>query len=170
MAGKERPYQYAFDFGQKPLEESGFIYDSSQRFVRTVQEEVIVHGPAEIAQHLMTRVFHPFEAFEQEELWTCLLNNKNRITHDVMIYRGTINMVQVRLAEIFRPAIRYNAASIVLAHNHPSFDPSPSPQDAHMTEEVRDMAQRLGLPLLDHLIIGKDRWVSLKQHGLGFDG
>jgi DNA repair protein RadC len=170
MPGKERPYQYAFDFGQKPLGESGFIYEHGQRFVRTLQEEVIVRGPVEVARHLMTRVFHPFEAFEQEELWSLLLNNKHRITHEVMIYRGTINTMPIRQAEIFKPAIRFNAAAFILAHNHPSNDPSPSQQDGQMTAEVRDMGQRLDVPLLDHLVIGKDRWVSLKQHGLGFDG
>jgi hypothetical protein len=122
MPGKERPYQYAFDFGQKPLARSGFVFKENQRFVWMLQEEIIVYGPAEIVHHLMTRVFHPFEAFEQEELWTCLLNNKKRITHDVMMYRGTINSMHVRLAEIFRPAICYNAVSFVLAHNHPSSD------------------------------------------------
>ena len=136
--------------------------------MRAVHEEIIVRSPAEVAQHLMRSVFHPFAAFEQEELWCLLLNNKNRITHEAMIYRGTINQVQIRLAEVFRPAIRYNAALFLLAHNHPSSDPTPSQEDIRFSEEAREMGQKLGLDLLDHIIIGHNRYISLKEQGLAF--
>jgi len=163
-----RPYQYAFDFGQKPLDPAGLVYEGGHRFVRTVHEHIVVRSPAEVAQHAMTHIFTPFAALEQEELWTLLLNTKQRITHEALIYRGTINMLSVRMAEVFRPAIRYNAAFLVLAHNHPSGDPTPSPEDIDMTKTTQVLAQTLGLDLLDHLVIGNNRWVSFKERGLGF--
>ena len=135
----------------------------------TLKEAIVVHSPTEVVQHLITHVFTPFAAFEQEELWTLLLNTKHHITHEAMIYRGSINQVNVRLAEVFKPAIRYNAASLILAHNHPSSgDPSPSPEDVYLTEQAVEIGQKLGLTVLDHLVIGKDAWLSLKKKGLGF--
>lgn len=162
---RARPYQYGFDFGQQPLEPAGLVYDGSHRFVRALKEDIIVRTPAEGAAHCLNRIFTPFEAFEQEELWSLLLNTKQRITHEVMIYRGTINTIQIRLADIFKPAIRFNAAAFILAHNHPSSDPSPSPEDRHFTREAKEMGQHLGIDVLDHLVIGKNRWVSLTEHG-----
>lgn len=165
---KANPYQYAFDFGHTPLDAAGLVYEGQPRFVRTVHEAVIVRSPAEAAQHLLTHVFTPFAAFEQEELWTLLLDTKHRITHEALIYRGSLNQVTVRLADVFKPAIRYNAACLILAHNHPSSDPSPSPEDVFLTEQAVTVGHTLDLAVLDHLVIGKDTWVSLKAQGLGF--
>jgi DNA repair protein RadC len=165
---KPSKYQLGFEFGeQRPV--TDVFHDGHHRFVRVLREEVKVVSPADVAQHLMRRVFYPFEAFEQEELWACLLNNKHRITHEALIYRGTINTLLIRQAEIFRPAIRYNAAAMILAHNHPGNDPTPSQQDVSFTVETRELGQRLGVELLDHLVICHNRWVSLKERGLAFD-
>jgi DNA repair protein RadC len=118
----------------------------------------------------MSRVFTPFASFEQEELWSLLVNSKNCITHEALIYRGNINQIQVRLAEIFKPAIRYNAAGFILAHNHPSSDPTPSPEDLHMSEEAFVLARKLGVDLLDHLVIGDGVYFSMREHGVGLGG
>lgn len=139
------------------------------RFVRVVQDEIVVRSPIDVAQHLLQHVFTLFDDFDQEELWVLLLNTKNRITHESMIYRGTLNTVQIRLAEVFKPAIRINSHAILLSHCHPSGDPTPSPEDVHVTEEAVRAGQLLGIPLLDHHVIGKGSWVSLKERGLGFE-
>jgi DNA repair protein RadC len=166
---KANPYQYAFDFGQKPLDPAGLVYEGRHRFVRTLHEAVVVRTPAAAAQHRLTHIFTPFAAFEQEELWTLLLNTKQRITHEAMIYRGRLNQVTVRLADGFKPAIRYNTACLILAHNHSSSgDPSPSPEDVFLTEQAFTIGQTLQLAVLDHLVIGQDTWISLKEQGLGF--
>ena len=75
----------------------------------------------------MTRIFSPFSTFDQEELWVLLMNRKSRITHDVMLYRGTLFTSLVRMGELYKEAVRLNAPMILLSHCHPSGDPTPSP-------------------------------------------
>ena len=175
-------YQLTFDFGVKPEPEAGiyqippghFASFSSRegslgRFVRAINEEITIHSPMDAGQYLLQRIFTPFETILQEELWLLMLNTKNRLTHESMIYRGLIDMVPIRLAEIFREAIRVNARGILLSHCHPSGDPNPSPDDLKMTEEVDLAGKLLDIPLIDHLIVGEGRWVSLKERGLGFN-
>jgi DNA repair protein RadC len=140
----------------------------ANRHVRAVREQIIVTTPSIAAQHLMTSVFAPFAEFDQEELCVLLLNTRNRITHDVFLYRGTLNAVHVRPAEVFKEAIRMNAASIILAHNHPSGDPNPSPQDVSLTEEFVALGKTLDIALLDHIIIGEQNWLSMREKNLGF--
>ena len=142
--------------------------EGQSRFVRLVQEEVLIRSPADAALHLLNRVYTPFDQFDQEELWTLLLNTKNRVTHEVMVYRGTLNTIQVRLAEVFKEAIRVNAASLLLSHCHPSGEPTPSPQDIQLTEQVIQVGELLSIPLLDHLVIGQNQWLSMKERGLAF--
>ena len=143
--------------------------EGQSRFVRLVQEEVVIRSPADAAAHLINQVYTPFEQFDQEELHTLLLNTKNRVTHEVMVYRGTLDTIPVRLAELFKEAIRVNAASLLLSHVHPSGEPTPSPQDILLTEQAIQVGDLLSIPILDHLIIGRhSRWISLKERGLAF--
>lgn len=139
-----------------------------QRCVREVEERYQVQSPAHAAAYLMTEVYHPFDAFPQEELCILLLDTRNHLTHEVMLYRGTVNATGVRVAEIFREAVRHNAVSIVVAHNHPSGDPEPSPEDIHVTANMRRAGELLDIALLDHIVIGNSNWVSLKEKGYGF--
>ena len=108
--------------------------------------------------------------FEQEQLRVLLLNTKNHVlgVHDVC--RGSLNSSQVRLAELFREPIRQNCAGLIIVHNHPSGDPSPSRDDIQLTRQAVEAGKLLDVQVLDHLIIGRgDRWLSLKERGLGFD-
>ena len=86
-----------------------------------------------------------------------------------MVYRGTVNTAYVRVAEFFKEAVRVNATGIILSHNHPSGKPDPSPEDIETTRRAKEAADILGIELEDHIIVGKDAWVSLKERGLGFD-
>jgi DNA repair protein RadC len=85
-----------------------------------------------------------------------------------MLYRGTTNSAPIRVAEVFRDAVRTNAVGIVVAHNHPSGDPSPSPEDIRVTRDIRSAGALLDIELLDHIVVGDNRWISLKLRGLGF--
>jgi DNA repair protein RadC len=85
------------------------------------------------------------------------------------IYVGNVNSAVVRAAEVFRPAIRDNAPSIIVAHNHPSGDPTPSPEDIAITRELVAAGKLLGIELLDHIVIGNgSRYISLNEKRLGF--
>jgi DNA repair protein RadC len=84
------------------------------------------------------------------------------------IYTGSVNQAQVRVAEVFRDAVRHTAAAIIAVHNHPSGDPTPSTADVTLTAEIKRAGELLDIELLDHLIIGAGRHVSLRRLGLGF--
>lgn len=162
MARGERynPYQLPFDYGARPL-------DLGQH-VRVVKEPYSVRQPEDAARYLINQVFAPFEQFRQEHLFVLLLNTKNLITHDVLTYKGTVNSVHIRVAELFMEAVKVNAPSIILSHNHPSGDPTASPDDLRVTELAFEAGKLLEVTVLDHLIIGRNQWLSLKQQGLGF--
>jgi DNA repair protein RadC len=105
---------------------------------------------------------------DQEELWVINLDTKNRVISLSKVYRGNVNSSIIRAAEVVRDAVRLSARAIILGHNHPSADPTPSPEDVQVTRHLREAAGLLGIDLLDHLIICPGGWVSLKERGLGF--
>ncbi|NJM39386.1 MAG: DNA repair protein RadC [Anaerolineae bacterium] len=105
---------------------------------------------------------------EQEEVHTLLLDARNRLMASVMTYRGTLSSAEVKIGEVFKEAIRRGAASILVAHNHPSTDPSPSAEDVLVTKELIRDGELLGIDVLDHLVIGGNRFVSLRERGLAF--
>lgn len=107
---------------------------------------------------------------EQEHLYVLILDTRNRIIGEPLeIYHGSLNSSLVRVAELFRPAIQANAAAILIAHCHPSGDPTPSPEDVAITRAVVQAGKLLDVACIDHIIIGRGRFVSLKSRGLGFN-
>ncbi len=132
----------------------------------TEENRPTIHSPADAAAMLQ----HEMSDLEQEHLRVILLDTRNRVIDIVEIYQGSLNSAQVRVAELFKPAIQRMAAGIILAHNHPSGDPTPSPDDVAVTREVVLAGKLLDIEAVDHLIIGRGRFVSLKERGLGFDG
>lgn len=128
------------------------------------EERPAIHSPADAA----ALVQFEMSALEQEHLRVMLLNTRNRVLEIVEIYRGSLNASQVRVGEIFRDAVRCNAAALIVVHNHPSGDPAPSPDDLAVTRAIIEAGKLLDIAVLDHLIIGRGSWVSLKERGLGF--
>ena len=125
-----------------------------------------IKTPADAAQVFMAEM----GLLEQEEIRTMLLDSRNRVMGPPrMIYRGTLNSAGMRIGELFREAIRHNAASIIVAHNHPSCDPSPSSEDIRVTKSIVQAGQSLDIEVLDHLVIARNSYVSLKERSLGFD-
>lgn len=116
---------------------------------------------ADIIRPLMT-------GLANEELWVALLNTRNRLIKLVRLYSGSLNTSLIRMAEVFREAIVENAAGIIVCHNHPTGDPSPSAEDVAVTRAMWETGKLLEIELMDHLIIGGSRFVSLKERGLGF--
>ncbi len=107
-------------------------------------------------------------ALEQEQLRVVLLDTKNRVVATRTVYQGSANQAMVRAAEVFRDAVRRNAIAIIVVHNHPSGDPTPSSADVALTAELVRAGQLLDIEVIDHLIIGQGRHVSLRRLGLGF--
>ena len=105
---------------------------------------------------------------DQEHLKAVLLNTKNEVQAVREVYVGNVNSSVVRVSEVLRPAIRDNCPSIIVVHNHPSGDPTPSPEDILITRQVRSGGEMMDIELLDHIIIGAGGYVSLKEKGLGF--
>lgn len=97
-----------------------------------------------------------------------LLDTRNQVQDIVELYHGSLNSSEVRVGEVFKPAVRRNAASILVVHNHPSGDPTPSPDDVTVTRAMVEAGKLLDIELLDHLVIGQNRFVSMKERGLGF--
>ena len=123
-----------------------------------------IHSPDDAAD----LVKYEMSALEQEQLRIILLNTRNRVLQIITVYQGSLNSSQVRVGELFKSAIRRNAAAIIVVHNHPSGDPTPSPDDVALTKAIREAGKLLDIDVLDHLIIGQGCHVSLKKEGLGF--
>ena len=125
-----------------------------------------ITSPADVANLLLLEMSH----LEQEHLRVVILNTKIFDLKISTIYIGSINSSAVRVGEIFKEALKQNAAAIIIAHNHPSGDPTPSSEDVAVTGEIVEAGKLLGVDVLDHLVIGQGRWVSLRERGLGFNG
>jgi DNA repair protein RadC len=106
----------------------------------------------------------------REELRVLLLNTKNVVTGLVTVYAGNLAGSSVRVGEVFRDAVRRQAAAIVVVHNHPSGDPAPSADDLRITAELAEAGRLLDVELLDHVVVGGSRWVSLRALGAAAPG
>ena len=134
------------------------------RMEKEAIEQERIQSPEQAAQLIL----YEMSALDQEELWVILLNTRNHVLMVETIYRGSLNASQVRVGELFKSAVRRNAASIIVAHNHPSGDPTPSPDDIAVTRAIVEAGKLLDIDVLDHLVIGGGKFISLKQRGLGF--
>jgi DNA repair protein RadC len=124
-----------------------------------------IRSPRDVADRLVLQMGR----LEREELRVVVLNTKNVVLRVVTIYQGNVATSLVRIGELFRDAVRLNAANLILVHNHPSGDPTPSPDDLHLTAEALAAGRLLDIQLLDHLIVGHDAYVSLRDRGIAFD-
>lgn len=116
------------------------------------------------------RIIEPlFANLTQETFQTILLNSRRQVISIHQIYQGNVNRTIVRAAEVYRPAVLENAPYVILAHNHPSGDPTPSVSDIKTTAELYQAGITLNISLIDHLVVnGSGAWVSMRDRGLGF--
>ena len=129
------------------------------------EERPTVNSPADAAALVM----YEMSLLEKEHLRVIVLDRRNHVLEIVEVYQGSVNSSQVRVGEIFKPAIARSASAIVVCHNHPSTDPTPSPDDVAVTRAIVQAGKLLDCEVLDHLVIGHGgKWVSLKERGLGF--
>ena len=127
-------------------------------------EKPQIQSPEDAAELLQ----YEMGVLEQEHLRTLLLDTRNRLIQIAEVYRGTLNSSHIRVGEVFREAVRIGAAALIVVHNHPSGDPTPSPEDVAVTRVLVEAGKLLDIEVLDHLIIGKNVFLSLKARGLGF--
>jgi DNA repair protein RadC len=132
--------------------------------IASPDERPQIRSPADAANLVMSEM----GLLEQEHLRVMLLDTKNRVLDTPTVYQGSLNTSLIRVGELFRDAIRTNCAALIVVHNHPSGDPTPSPEDVAVTRQIVEAGKLLDVEVLDHLIIGRQRFVSLKERGLGF--
>ncbi len=137
-----------------------------RRLLLTGQEEqrFQIKSPSDAASLLMLEMSH----LDQEHLRTVLLDTKNRVQVIKTVYIGSLNASLIRVGEIFKEALKRNSAALIVVHNHPSGDPTPSPEDVLVTREIIAAGKLLDIDVLDHLVIGQGRFVSMRERGLGF--
>ena len=119
-------------------------------------------NPDSIAAYYMEQLRHQ----EQEVMICMMLDNQNHLLGDTVLSKGTVNATLITPREIFLEALRYHAVNLILIHNHPGGNPSPSVCDKEITERISQAGEMLGICLLDHIIIGDQRYVSLREQGL----
>jgi len=124
-----------------------------------------VKSPRDIASFLQVSMGHEC----QEQLCVACLNNTNRIQKIHTVYKGNVNSSMVRAAEVYREPVRLNSVAILIAHQHPAGDCTPSPEDVLVTKELRQAGTIFDIELLDSLIVLPSNYVSLRERGLGFD-
>lgn len=129
------------------------------------EERLRIHSPEDV----VVLVASEMAALDQEELRVVVLTTKNDVLRVVPVYRGSVNAAQVRVAEVFKEAVRANAPALIVVHNHPSGDPTPSADDVAVTRELVRAGRLLDIDVLDHLVIGDGSHVSLRRRGLGFE-
>src|ERR1035437_4649601 len=123
-----------------------------------------VRNPADIADRLVVQI----GTLERGETQVMLLNANHVVIDQQRVYAGNVSASVVRVGELFTEAVRRQAKAILIVHNHPSGDPTPSPNDLHLTAEAIAAGRLLDIELLDHLVIGHDAFVSLRERGVAF--
>ncbi|RHW40635.1 JAB domain-containing protein [Neobacillus notoginsengisoli] len=127
----------------------------------TNNERYVIRSPEDGANYVMNEM-----RFLSQEHFVCLyLNTKNQVLHKQTIFIGSLNASIVHPREVFKEAFRRSAASIICLHNHPSGDPTPSREDIEVTKRLAECGKIIGIDVLDHLIIGENKFISLKEKG-----
>jgi DNA repair protein RadC len=156
----------AFGLGDAKAAQILAALELGVRLQRTPQDaRPVIKCPEDMANVLMSEM----SLLTQEEVRVLQLDTRNRLISVTSLYRGSAHTTQVRMAEMFRDAIRLNATAIAVAHNHPSGDPSPSPADVHLTKMLHQSGKLLDIDVLDHVVFGREQYVSMRNLRLGFD-
>lgn len=139
------------------------IVELSRRLSKASAEDSLCFNcPETIAQYYM----EDFRHSNQEQMAVMMLNTKGRLLGEEKLFKGTVNASLVTPREIFLQALHYHAVGIVLIHNHPSGDPTPSREDLQVTERIQEAGGLIGIELLDHVIIGDKKYISFRERGL----
>ena len=163
LAAQGDDLRAALNDGVEPPDEVLALIDTLAVLLRPSEREA-VRGPADAVAFLMLQLGH----LDQERLCVLCLNTRNRIQKLHTVYVGSLNTSIIRVGEVFKEPLRLNSASIILVHNHPSSLVDPSPEDILITRQIVEAGKLLETEVLDHLIVGQGRWLSMREKGLGF--
>ena len=133
----------------------------SRRLSASRQQGIVLDSPQAVGNYYMNRL----KDERQEQVLLVFLNNKGALIRDLVLTKGTVNQTILSPREVFIEAFRYQAVKIILIHNHPSGDPTPSAEDVAVTRQIQKAGELTAIPLLDHIIIGDGRFISLKERG-----
>ncbi len=128
----------------------------------SLSKKNLLSDPSSVSRYLVERLARE----TQEVMGGLLLDSKNRLVKDALLFRGTVSHASVAPAPLFRQAILAGAAGVILYHNHPSGDPEPSPEDLATTQRFAAAGREIGIEVKDHVIVGRGRWVSFHDRGL----
>ena len=134
---------------------------ASRMAVRQAKQKIRFQHPSTVADYFMEKLRY----LEQETVYGLMLNGKNELIHEVMISKGTVNMSLVTPREVLLLALQCRAVFVILLHNHPSGDPSPSEDDIKITQRIREAGELVGIRLMDHIILGENTYYSLREEG-----
>ena len=139
------------------------IAELSKRIAQTGrQQAVVMQNAFSVADYYMEQLRH-----QEQELMICMmLDNQNHLLNDIVLSKGTVNATLITPREVFVEAVKYHAVNLILVHNHPGGDPSPSQADLEVTRRVFESGELLGIHLLDHIIIGDHRYISFREKGI----
>jgi len=149
--------------GEIPPEVQALLTTLAALLHPTPREQI--RSPHDIAALLMIEMGF----LDQEQMRVICLNTKSRLQKIHLVYQGSLNSSLIRVGELFREPLKLNSAAVIIAHNHPSGEPDPSPEDVLVTREIVAAGKLLDVDVLDHLVIGQGKWVSLRERRLGFD-
>lgn len=156
------PELVGFGMTDKEAERFKASLELSKRSVANLTQKIV--SPKDVGDFLLSR----YANATQESFVVMCLNTKNFVMSVIELYRGSVNSSLLRVAEVYREPIRLNSPAIIIAHNHPSGDPTPSADDVQTTKDIVASGKLLDIECLDHIIVGKDSFVSLRERGLGF--
>ncbi|MCI6887112.1 MAG: DNA repair protein RadC [Lachnospiraceae bacterium] len=129
---------------------------------RAMEETLVFQNPESVAAYYQEDMRHK----TQEQFHVMMFNSKQVLIRDTLLSKGTVNASLAAPREILIEALRYQAVTMILVHNHPSGDPEPSKEDILLTKRIKEAGEWIGIPVLDHIIIGDNSFVSLKERGL----
>ena len=137
-------------------------FELGRRFFRKDEEEIYIRDSKDAYNYLKDKIAN----LKKEQFRGLYLNSRNKLIHDEVISLGTLTTNLVHPREVFQPAVQYSAVAIILAHNHPSGDPEPSEDDIKITQQIIEASKIINIEILDHIIIGKNKYLSLKDKKL----
>jgi DNA repair protein RadC len=150
---------FASEFDEKLAHRLAALVELNRRLTRPADNLYTILCPSDAARLLMPEMSH----LKAEQMRVLVLDTKNHVVANHRLYQGTVDASLVRVAEVYRPAVVRNCPSIIVCHNHPSGDPTPSKVDIVLTEQLVQAGKLFDIELVDHLIIGQHKYVSLKE-------